>query len=332
MNKQDRMKIATRVEANHESYFNNIAHSPHHEMLKPRFASLRKTFRKLSRKEFGSINSIEMIPILARLMFGLNEDLGRLKLPKYGFDEEKDLINKYIIYDLELKRNSNYSDECASYGETLLNCYLDVFITLTVLNTEKKIGTKPSFLVNPVTGSNLEIDILFGDFRLGFEFQGEHHYTCSNTQAKDVFKLNELPRKNRILIPINISQLKSDVLQKVILNSIKDYLGIHAVFETLNFKSVSPNKTVSNGNLLRFSKVVQRIYLSKILFKQSLQYLDNEAQTYIQNAINRNVNSMSGRNPAPRFKDSGQDFDIIHLYKNLKYVTQMRKGSNQSLK
>ena len=47
-------------------------------------------------------------------------------------------------------------------GRLVFNCYLDLFITFTVLGTPKELGGKPHYLVNPSTGkpanSNSRLD------------------------------------------------------------------------------------------------------------------------------------------------------------------------------
>lgn len=114
------------------------------------------------------------------------------------------MLNDYLIYTLNELATTKYNGQCPSYGEALLNCYLDVFITFTTLKTEKEIGINPDFLINPLTGSKLELDVLFEGYKCAFEFQGEHHYTDANVIAKHVFKLNECKNTKRILIPVNI--------------------------------------------------------------------------------------------------------------------------------
>lgn len=323
MNKAERDRIITPIKASHKSYFAKIVDSTHHEVLKSKFIRLRQSAQRLLRKEAKSSRSFNMIPNLARLMFGLHEDLHRLKLPSYSFEGEKQVVNKYVLEYLRNKIALKYS-KGISYGETLLNCYLDIFITLTVLKTSKEIGARPSFLINPATGSNLEIDVLFENFKIGFEFQGELHYQDVHKQARDAFKLGEIPKKGRLLIPINVSQLNSIILQSLIVNSIKDYLELHELLDKREPSAISYG-SASNGDLRRFSKVAQRLYLSKVLFQEAIEWLDGESQTYIQSDLRRNPSGISSRHPAPRFKNTGVDFSIEYIYKNLKYVTQVRK-------
>jgi hypothetical protein len=256
------------------------------------------------------------------LLFGLEEDLPRLGLPAFSLDREKAVLNRVIISALDRRRASNYSGECGSYGETLLNCYLDLFITLTVLNTPREIEAKPSFLVNPATGAVLEIDVLLEDFRLGFEFQGEHHYTDPKVVAKDAFKLRALAKHQRILVPVNISQLHGETLQNLIVNSIKDDLGLQQLLTSRN-PSALPRGRASQKQLLQFSKAVQRIYLSRILFAASFAWLDNEATRYVAQMNRRNP--ISSTTPAPRHISPAGDLDVTRIYRALEYVTQARR-------
>ena len=330
MDTVERKRISNKMKAIHDSYLKEIENIKPYDNLKIRFNKMRRKIQSLVRKIQVSNNSFKEIASIARVMFGIHQDILRLGIVNYDFKTEKEIVNKYFVNYLTHQKDSKYSGKCPSFGETLLNCYLDIFITATVSNTEKKIGSNPTYLVNPSTGALLEIDVLFEDFRLGFEFQGEHHYTDTSTQLKDTFKLSELPAKNRILIPVNVSQLNGDGLQKLIANSIKDYLELNDLFAQPNVNANNDVRGIcSSGKLLRFSKIVQRLYLSKILFTDTLNWLDNEASDYIQNSILRNPSGISNNNPAPRFKNYGSDFDIECIYKNLKHLTQIRKNRNR---
>lgn len=322
LDKPQRTKILREIKADHAMYIDSLTGVPNQEQLNTRFSNLQRKLRIQLRKEFGSSSSVKTIPNLARLIFGLHEDILRLGLPSYSFAKEKGVVNIYIREYLEDQKQSKYSGECASYGETLLNCYLDVFITLTVLKTPKKIGTRPAFLVNPLTGSRLELDVLFEDFRLAFEFQGELHYQRPKIQQKDKIKLKKSAKHKKVLIPVNISQLHSQTLQELIVNSLKDYLGLHDVLVTGD-PSQFKKKTVSKNQLLHFSKAVQRIYLSKIVFHDTLAWLDGEASAYIKGRAPSSPVSASV--PAPRFRHSSMDLDLDYVYRSLKYVKAVRQ-------
>ena len=140
------------------------------------------------------------MPNLARLLFGLQEDLRHFGLPLYSFASEKQTINHYLIAALNARWAAHYDGYGAprgptSVGEALFHLYLDLFITFTVLQTPKEIGAKPLYLINPRTGNagELELDVTFEDFRMAFEFQGfPTHYTDPNTMTKDASKLAQL--------------------------------------------------------------------------------------------------------------------------------------------
>jgi hypothetical protein len=322
MQKPERAKTIRAIKARHVAYLATIAGSKHEQAVRSRFRLLARRLQDLLRKNEGSANSLKGIPSPATLLFGLEEDLPRLRLPAFSFDQEKAALNRYVISALDQRRVSKYSDECGSYGEALLNCYLDLFITLTVPKTPRKIEAKPSFLVNPVTGSGLEIDVLLEDFRLAFEFQGEHHYVDPKVMAKDAFKLNALAGHKRILIPVNIVQLHGETLQTLIVNSIKDHLDLHRLLVSRDPSKLQP-ASASPTQLIQFSKAVQRIYLSKILFGPSFAWLDNEAKQYISQQSRRNP--VSSTTPAPRHVPPAGDLDVTYIYRALKYVTKARR-------
>jgi hypothetical protein len=235
---------------------------------------------------------------------------------------ERKAINACVITALDAARQSQYSGQCASYGEALLNCYLDLFITFTVRGTPKDIAVKPSFLVNPTTGSVLELDVMFQDFRLAFEFQGEHHYTTPKVQAKDAFKLAKCGALQRILIPVNISQLNSHTLQSLIANSIKDHLRLNEVIT-----SKDPSRflagAASSRQLTSFSKAVQRLYSAESVFREAMDWVDSEAVTYITNQSSRNP--VSATTAAPRQGPASPDLSLAQIYQGLRYVTAIRK-------
>lgn len=322
MDKPERSRIANAVKSNHRAYLARIAGSKHAPIVTEKLSNLRRKLQAQLRKIEGSTNSLEGIPNLARLVFGLHEDLRRLRLPPLSFEREISEINRFIISALELRMASNYADRCGSYGEVLLNCYLDIFVTLTVLKTPREFEAKPGFLVYPVSGSVLEIDIMLEDFRLGFEFQGEHHYTDSRVQAKDSFKLAAFATHERVLIPVNIAQLNGRVLQTLIVNSIKDHLRLHELLVTKD-----PTRFLSwyasGRQLLQFSKATQRIYLSRVLFGEALTWLDSKANEYI--AVQGHRSPISSNSDAPRQSLQSGDLEVDYIYHNLKYVTKARR-------
>lgn len=309
MEKQIRKKHLEIIKDNHQIYVNSLELK---EKFEKRFKNLYVKIRNLTRKEFSSLNSLKCIPNIARIIFGIKEDIFRMKLPEYSFQEELLVTNEYLQNAIQQRKVTNYFGKC-KYGETLLNIYLDLYICFTTYKTEKEIEAYPDFLVNPLTGSNLELDINFEDFKLAFEFQGEHHYTVSRVIRKDRFKLNECANNDVILIPINISQLSNIKLSTIIINSIKEFLGIHHFIISKAKCSTVPQKRLSS-----FYKLTQRIYLANILFKPALDILDSWCNDYINNM--RSSSPISSSADAPRYIKSNPDLDMKFIYRNLRHV------------
>jgi hypothetical protein len=333
MDRAERNKIVGPVKASHAAYLaeSTTVSSPYVDGLRQRFANFARKFQAFTRKSAGSQNALKQVANLARLLFGLQEDIRRFRLPAYSFDSEKRVINRSIIAGLDERLTSQYDGFGAprgptSYGEALLHCYLDLFITFTVMQTPKEIGAKPSYLINPRTGNTgeLELDVTFEDFRLAFEFQGHpSHYSDPNTRAKDAFKLAELPAHSRILIPVNVSQLNSGILESLIANSIKDQVGVHEVIANSDSSRFTP-ATASPQQLLKFSKAVQRLYLADAIFREALAWVDGKASTYLAAPIN--AGTVSATTAAPRHIIGNQDLDLATIYANLRYVTEVRKA------
>lgn len=200
MDKINRQNLVNSIKERQELYLEKLINLEYHSDFTNRFKNLTKKIQKLLRKDYASENSMKSIPTISRLLFGLIEDIKRKRALSYGFDDEVKIVNEHLIKYLKNKISSRYDGKCPSHGEALLNAYLDLFITATVFKTGKEIPAYPSFLMNPKTGSILEIDILFEDFHIAFEFQGEHHYTNTKTKEKDQFKLTACPESGILLI------------------------------------------------------------------------------------------------------------------------------------
>jgi hypothetical protein len=319
-----RKRAIKEIESTQSLMLQALRHTPHFNNIEERLHNLNVKVNSLMRKVSGSANSVKDLPTIARILFGLQEDLIRWGLPAYPFAKEKAPVNQYLTSYLDGKRRSHYSGECASYGETLLNCYLDSFITLTVLKTPKEIGAKPSFLVNPSTGSLLELDILFEEFRLAFELQGEHHYVDPKVIAKDAFKLAECHRNRKVLIPLNLGQLQSSTIRDLIANSIKDALKLHDVV-ALNDPAKYTLGSASQQELTGFKKAVQRMYLASELFDDTLKWLDTEAASYIGNMAARSPISVA--TPAPRWSAASPNLPLGTIYASLRYVSAIERAS-----
>lgn len=320
MQKAEREAIKNTVKQNQRNYVGSIVETEYYTDIKIRIKNLQNKINRFLRTEYASKNSLKQIPNLSRIIFGLQEDMKRFGINIYEFDYEKKLLNNYLMHTLDGLIVSRYNSQCASYGETLLNCYLDLYITFTTLKMEKEIGMNPLFLVNPLTGNNLELDVLFEDYKLAFEFQGEHHYNDLNVSTKDSLKLSICKETNRILIPVNIIQLNSNKLGILILNSIKEQMGLNKVVNHLDFTEYLSTGN-SRKNLIRFFKVTQRSYLANQLFEQTLRWLDTKSDIYITNMQERCP--ISATMDAPRLLHSEADLDIVTIYNR---IPMIRKG------
>lgn len=317
MQKIERDRVFKRISSNQKLYLVCIEQEKQMKNLEGRFINLRHKFRRFLRAEYASNNSLKQIPRLVAIIFGLQEDIRQLNLTQYDFEEEKRILNIYLKRAIQSLIYTKYNGKCASYGETLLNCYLDLFITVTVLKTEKEIGAHPLFMRYPLTGSNLELDVLFEGFKLAFEFQGEHHYTDIRVSRKDSFKLNECAHNDRVLIPVNISQLSQSQLSILIINSIKEQRGLVHIFENPDLEKVESN-IISRRKMFSFFKIIQRVYLAEILFQETLQWLDGKASRYIHKQQARSP--ISANTVAPRLQHIGIDLDVQTMYRAIPLI------------
>ena len=108
MNRAEREQILCPVKAQHAAYLASIASSPHAQSLHQRFTIFARKLRGFTRKELGSLNALKATPNLARLLFGLREDLQRFGLPRYYFDLEREIINRSIIAALDTRLTRKY--------------------------------------------------------------------------------------------------------------------------------------------------------------------------------------------------------------------------------
>ncbi|HEM4403537.1 TPA: hypothetical protein U1Y72_001877, partial [Streptococcus suis] len=184
------------------------------------FKKMNRYLNSLLRKELLSINQTKNFIKVNRQIQRISGYCQTNKLFRYNFYEEKIVLNNILISIYEINLESNYDKKCASYGESLLNCYLDTLIILFDRHSEKDITKNFPFLNYPPSGENLELDVNFENLKLAFEFQGEYHYVDSRIQKKDKFKLSAMNRERRILIPVNVSQLQTDEIVDLILNAI----------------------------------------------------------------------------------------------------------------
>lgn len=314
-----RKKYKAIIKSHHKAYLGTLTEQQKlTSNLEDRFKNLRNKFSAQLRKDSGSVNSVKNIPTISRIVFGLQEDFIRLSLPNYKFELEKEILNKYLVTFLEKQRTSQYGGECHYYGETLLNIYLDLFIALTCLKTPRDIEHKPGFLINPKTGSNLELDVLLEEFLLAFEFQGESHYQVDKEKEKDKLKLTICAQNKLILIPVNISQLSSSCLMDLICNSIKTAIGLDAEGKFINPELKNDNLALHKKHVRAYMKSCQRIYLASTLFEDSLYWVDEYAKRFRDTQQNRNP--ISSSTEAPRLSAKGKDLSVKELYYNLKFL------------
>lgn len=316
MNKTERNIIKQESKLQQELYLEKIIDNSEKILITKKFMNFNNKFKRFLRCEFASNNSLKQIPLLSSLIFGIQEYQKQLGFHQYAFSKELKTINKYLIFALDSLASSKYNAKCPSYGEALLNCYLDLYITFTINHICKKIDAHPRFLINPLTGSNLELDVLFENFRLSFEFQGEHHYTDLTTQTKDTFKLNSSHSNNHVLVPVNIFQLSHTCLATLICNSIKEQKGLTPLVN--NHQKVELSQTT----LSQFLKVIQRLYLANNLFKETLDWLDIKSQNYIRGRFPSSP--ISASTCAPRLNHISDD-DDLSLEELYKLLPQMRK-------
>jgi hypothetical protein len=306
------------LKVNHKEYLNNL--KPHLRLtvnLETRFNNLQNKLKAQLRKTDESANSIKNIPTICRLLFGLQEDIIRLSLPEYSFCTEKEIINRFLLSFLSYRRRTQFDGECQYYGETLLNLYIDLFITLTCAKTPRRIEHKPGFLVNPRTNQLLELDVELEEFLIAFEFQGESHYREEKEIEKDNLKLSICANNNLILIPVNIYQLESGRLMTLILNSIKDAIGINE--DGIGAEPNNCNELKIHPKHLRsYKKACQRMYLASTLFKESLLWLDAYAARFRETQASRNP--ISSSTEAPRLVAKKSDKSVNDLYFGLKHV------------
>ncbi|MBC8555803.1 MAG: hypothetical protein H8D23_39830 [Candidatus Brocadiales bacterium] len=318
MEVSERKKYKAIIKAKQKAYIGALSKAQCEEVnFESRLNNLRNKLTHQLRKTDSSANSVKSMPTISRILFGLQEDIVRLSLPIYNFKEEKEVINTFVISFLSHRRETQYDGECKYYGETLLNLYLDIFITLTCRNTPRRIEHKPGFLVNPKTEQLLELDITLEEFLLAFEFQGESHYREQKEMEKDTVKLSKCASNNVILVPVNIYQLESRRLMQLILNSMKDSLGIKSQESGVSMK-VDSSLKINPKHIRSYKKACQRIYLAETLFGSAIKWLDEFALRFRDTQAIRNP--ISSTTEAPRLTKKTNDLEVPELYTELKHV------------
>lgn len=278
---------------------------------------MNRYLNSLLRKELLSINQTKNFIKVNRQIQRISGYCQTNKLFRYNFYEEKIVLNNILISIYEINLESNYDKKCASYGESLLNCYLDTLITLFDRHSEKDITKNFPFLNYPPSGENLELDVNFENLKLAFEFQGEYHYVDSRIQKKDKFKLSAMNRERRILIPVNVSQLQTDEIVDLILNAIINSDNIKEVIyyqkEIQKFSRASRN---------RFLRLLNNFSISLELYRDSFKYLDYRASFYISKLQKSNKN-ISATTPAPQMISSDEQVSFESLQRLQKILFKL---------
>lgn len=305
------------IKKNQTEYFDSTPDFEQKEHLYKKMHNIYNKSRHLARCHPGSKNSIKTFSNLSTNIFECIQFQHHDRLPEYHFDTELLLLNQAMITAIQKSLNTKFDHKCPSYGESLLNCYLDLYITFTINHLDKEIDSHPGFLINPLTGSNMELDVNFEDFKLAFEFQGEHHYTDSNVHTKDITKENILSARNRVLIPINISQLNDHELSTVIINAIKEQMHL---IDFVNNNDPSP---ITKRTAKMYFMLVQRMYLAHVLFEETLNWLDEEAKKYILSRIPSSPISAITKAPRYLHTDDTLDLSVEEIYKRIPSLNRL---------
>ncbi|MCL2235278.1 MAG: hypothetical protein FWB98_02425 [Defluviitaleaceae bacterium] len=321
-----RKQIMQAIRISHKKYLSSLE-ADKITLLEKRFKNLYIKLRNnLSRKEFASLNSLKGIPLITKIISGLHDDIKRLGLKEHDFKHEILLLCRFVRARIEQNLDTKYDDQC-NYSESLLNCYLDLMISLTTRKSLKEIEAYPDFLVNPITNQKMELDVLFEGFKIAFEFQGETHYTDEKTKVKDREKLLQCSEENIILVPINAFQLNSSKILDLIANSIKDFLNLGLVAdELINRKHTVTTINCSKAALSNYFKVLQRLKVATLVFGSIFEELDVRAVRYIETQSRRSPITTSTN--APRAFDSGLDHDFRDLYMVVPNMNKVSKGQS----
>lgn len=307
------------IKTNHRQYLDTLKKqsivAPNFE---ERFSKLLKRCNNLVRKDVGSVRSVKLVPQISKIIFGLYEDMIRLSLPKYLFETEKTLINDFIIEWLKIRRETKYFGECQHYGEVLLNLYLDVLVVITTKDINRIIEHRPTYLVNPLTGQNLELDITLEGIKLSFELQGESHYRHSKEKVKDEFKIKKSVEEKKVLIPINLGQLQSEIISNLIANTLKEVLGLHDVLSNNGMRQ-KPLFQTKKWDVMQYKRTIQRMYLAEQWFSPSLEWIDRYATRFI--TTQKKWSPISTSINAPSMVGLTKNLSVNFIYKNIKNIS-----------
>jgi hypothetical protein len=291
--------------------------------FKRRTTNLQRKLNSLLRKQPGSRNMEKDIARISSIIFGILEDIKSTKAVGIDLSDEIQQLNQAVISIL--KRNIDTFHEGLvpnnRLGETLLGCYLNCAITLTVFGEGLIFGERPTFLWYSETQQFLEVDIGFESFNLGFEFQGEHHFFDPKVQQKDAFKVRAAAAADTILIPISMAQLSGNDVLTTTANLLMDFVGVR---NRLSEEALWSPTEIKYSLLPSYAKAIHRIYLASTLFEPALSWLDSQSQIYISDR--RTTNPRSATEPAPVYRPTiGTPLSIAQIYKGLGYVQRLRR-------
>jgi hypothetical protein len=313
---KDRKKIIGHLQRNHENYISWLATD--NDTVSQHLKKIKKEFNDLLRKETSSENSVKQIIKLTKQINRVYEFIKSKGLTNYDFALETELINKYAIGYLSQRYNSKYNGKFKFNGENLLNLYLELVIKFTILKSENERNIRPDFLKNSLTDRNLELDIFYKDFKLAFEFQGEHHYSNEKQKEKDKVKLEKSIKKGVLLIPINACQLNSSEIISLTINNVKDFYDLNNALLNIDNQNIQKQKS---GNITAFQKLAQRMHLSKIIFHDSFLWLDKLSNNYMNKAKRITPDAYTINYPAPTLLKT-EILDIETIYRNIKYLNK----------
>jgi hypothetical protein len=94
-----------------------------------------------------------------------------------------------------------------SYGERLLRSY----VKRCFPKKQAVYNCRTAGIINPDTGSALELDIYFSDLNLAFEFHGRQHKTDVEQRRRDAFKRASCKKKGITLLEIWTATLTQDI-------------------------------------------------------------------------------------------------------------------------
>ena len=93
MDKPQRNRITAIIKNRNQHYLDSVASADYYSKFQQKFTNLTRKTRSLTRKEYGSENSIAEASRLGRLIAGFIEDMRQKKAPVFDFLEYKAVLN-----------------------------------------------------------------------------------------------------------------------------------------------------------------------------------------------------------------------------------------------